>query len=504
VDGGADSLPRRVLSAIFGPLTWVNLRGWVLAIGCILVFRWTCIDIFKIPSGSMEPTLHGHPSYFLGDRVAVNKLAYGVRFPFNHLRLPWTNIELHYADRLLLKWGEPRRWDIVVFYSRRDDGPSTVLIKRIAGLPGERVRIANGGIEVDGERVEPPPELRDTLHYTAGPPDTEIARAMLAYAREEGYPAGLNPANPGVQRLIADLARLHRALDGRPPDSLPGEELRLLLQGVHSDSFSVMRQVVDMRHIEEGTFRYGILPDEEFSRVPEGHYLMLGDNSPNSRDGRCFGWIPREHILGRAFCIWWPVGRWRDFTGFTRTWQGLLLLWGVPLGLMAWEVCRRFVVCSWPVRASARGAGVDAGEHLLVNLTAFGLRVPFTNRKITSGREPRRGELVLYGVPAAAGVCLGRVAARAGDTVEVEGRSLRSAGAVWIVPRGDGEEADWLQPGTHTVPSDSYLILADAAPAVPDSRVLGWIAREELLGNVTAVWWPLNRRRRVDTGAPEI
>ena len=66
--------------------------------------------------------------------------------------------------------------------------------------------------------------------------------------------------------------------------------------------------------------KYGILPDDEYSMAPEDCYLVCGDNSGDSADGRVFGWLPNGHILGRAFCIWGPPSRMRDLTGFSKTW----------------------------------------------------------------------------------------------------------------------------------------------------------------------------------------
>ena len=72
---------------------------------------------------------------------------------------------------------------------------------------------------------------------------------------------------------------------------------------------------------------YGVSERDEFAVVPPGHYLVMGDNSFSSRDGRFFGWLPNDNIYGRAVCIWWPIGRWRDFTGFSKTWWGKSILY---------------------------------------------------------------------------------------------------------------------------------------------------------------------------------
>src|SRR5690606_41304609 len=83
------------------------------------VLKSLVIDIVRIPSASMEPFLHGDPSRFRGDYVAVNKLAFGPRIPFTSVRI--------------VPWGEVRRWDIVVFRNPDPDADNPVLIKRVVG-----------------------------------------------------------------------------------------------------------------------------------------------------------------------------------------------------------------------------------------------------------------------------------------------------------------------------------------------------------------------------------
>ena len=104
-----------------------------------LGLRTLAIEPFRIPTESMLPTLRP------GDRLFVNKLVYGARIPFTGWRLP--------------AWRAPQRGDVVVF--RRDaDGersevfPSPWLVKRIVGLPGDRVRAKDGALWLNGRRVE--------------------------------------------------------------------------------------------------------------------------------------------------------------------------------------------------------------------------------------------------------------------------------------------------------------------------------------------------------------
>jgi signal peptidase I len=107
---------------------------------CIaLGLRTLAIEPFRIPTESMLPTLRP------GDRLFVNKLVYGARIPFTNLRLP--------------AWRPPRRGDVVVF--RKEQGgdraevfPTPWLVKRIVGLPGDRVRAKDGALWINDRLVE--------------------------------------------------------------------------------------------------------------------------------------------------------------------------------------------------------------------------------------------------------------------------------------------------------------------------------------------------------------
>lgn len=120
--------------------TWSKALLEILgAVLFLLAVRWAVFEPYVIPSGSMIPALLVH------DHILVNKFAYGLRLPFSR--------------RYLWRWSVPVRGDVVVFRSVED--PSVYMVKRVIGLPGERLEIdGSGRVRVNGAKVEPAPEPR--------------------------------------------------------------------------------------------------------------------------------------------------------------------------------------------------------------------------------------------------------------------------------------------------------------------------------------------------------
>ena len=100
----------------------------LLVVLLVTSFRSAIADWNIVPSGSMNPTI------VEGDRIFVNKLAFG-------LRVPYTSVHL-------AQWAEPQRGDVIVFHSPTD---GTRMVKRVVGLPGERVSMVNNLIYIDGQ-----------------------------------------------------------------------------------------------------------------------------------------------------------------------------------------------------------------------------------------------------------------------------------------------------------------------------------------------------------------
>ena len=211
------------------------VREFVKSIlGMLLIFfvvRALLVEAFRIPSGSMIPTL------LVGDWLFVNKLVYGPHVPFTETNLPG------YAD--------PKRGEVVVFESpyQADEAavgadPEPTLVKRLVGVGGDTIYMRTGQLYVNG------------------------------IAQRQGYAA----ATPSPQ--------------GSPPDEV-------------SPLFEWQRQFA------LPASRFGPAPAQPTHDdwgplvIPPRHYMMLGDNRYNSKDGRYWGLVPRANVRGRPLFVYY-------------------------------------------------------------------------------------------------------------------------------------------------------------------------------------------------------
>lgn len=214
-------------------LEWAETIYPVMLIGG--VFMYFVFQGFRIPSGSMKNTL------LIGDHLFVNKFVYGTRIPLTgHKTLQFRSVS---------------RGDVVVFQfpSKSPDevfcgGPQygRDFIKRVIGLPGEKVELRNGKVFING---------------------TELPENYTRYVDSDRIP--FNPANLPADSFAA-------VWESRQLGNIYGESIR--------DNFGPVI-------------------------VPPGTYFAMGDNRDRSCDSRFWGPVPAENIKGRAASIFWPPTR---------------------------------------------------------------------------------------------------------------------------------------------------------------------------------------------------
>ena len=241
------------------------IRTVIYALLIALVFRTLLFQPFSIPSGSMKSTL------LIGDYLFVSKYAYG----YSRYSLPYGKF-LPISGRLF--GAEPERGDVIVFKLPEDN--QTDYIKRLIGLPGDRIQVKSGLLHINGEPV-------DLI------PDGQFVEPNVRQGPEQRSPRCIRAVSTATDCVKARFTE-------RLPDGLEHTVLR-----VDSDATSMNNTSV--------------------FTVPEGHYFFMGDNRDNSQDSRSrVGFVPAENLVGRADLVllsssgsFWEIWNWRGDRFFT-------------------------------------------------------------------------------------------------------------------------------------------------------------------------------------------
>jgi signal peptidase I len=263
--------------AVQEPGTVDYARSMVPVVVVVLLLRSFLFEPFRIPSDSMMPTLHD------GDFILVNKFSYGLRVPV--------------LNKKILDLGLPEHGDVVVFRYPRD--PSINYIKRVVGLPGDRVKVVSDRIYVNGEPL----------------PQTEAGR----YSDGCYDNMRLSEVQTGKHR--------HQVLSCLTPYPLPAAALPSCDRRI-GRSYPCVEDpelLPDVGESESGVADNG---DQGEITVPAGNYLMIGDNRDNSedgrywgQDGRSWGFVPEANLVGSARRVWFNFDwdrRWKRLIDWGR------------------------------------------------------------------------------------------------------------------------------------------------------------------------------------------
>lgn len=247
------------------------------------VFRTIFYQPFWIPTGSMKDTL------LIGDFLFVNKMAYGYSYA-SCPSLPFAGLDaktlcgVFDGDNNRFLGRQPKRGDVVVF---RHPTQGTDYIKRLVGLPGDRIQVREGILFINDQPA-------------AQAPDEDFIEIMERQGPQGVFPACANGAVGSGAQCIKQ----------RFVETFPDGKVHKVL--------NIQRQ---------GTDNTGIY------NVPEKHFFFMGDNRDNSLDSRTaqirggVGFVPYEDIIGRADRIMFSSGGRSMF--FFWTWRGDRFLKGI-------------------------------------------------------------------------------------------------------------------------------------------------------------------------------
>jgi signal peptidase I len=214
-------------------------EGWgsfAVAIGIALVIRWALFEAYVIPSASMLPSLLIH------DHIFVNKAVYGVRVPF--------------SEKWLVRFSKPQRGEVIVF--KYPQNMSVFFIKRIVGLPGDKIMYENGRLLINDKPIETT-QNEDGYDWSAV--------ADSDFRREDEQNSTYQTDNKKNYNHLTEKL------------------------GEHTHSILLRKEEFFVR--TEGPWI-----------VPDGELFVMGDNRDNSHDSRRWGFLPEENILGRAMFVW--------------------------------------------------------------------------------------------------------------------------------------------------------------------------------------------------------
>ena len=246
------SKKRKELGILKRPI-WLEFTADLFpVIAFIFVLRSFMFEPFKIPSGSMIPTLQ------VGDFILVNKFTYGIRFPV--------------INQKLIEVGEPKRGDVVVFRYPVDE--SVDYIKRVVGVPGDVVAYLDKRLTVNGK--------------------------PYSYESIKSIPQ----VGAGDQQMLFGDIPDH--LKSRQFKETSASELGGVAHNIENDPQRPSGFASNF--IQENAFP--LMENCEYTasgftcRVPAGSYFMMGDNRDNSLDSRYWGFVPEKNLVGKAFFIW--------------------------------------------------------------------------------------------------------------------------------------------------------------------------------------------------------
>ena len=344
-------------------------REWrdaiVFAVVAATLIRWSAVEAYNIPTPSMESSL------MVGDYLFVSRLHYGPITPQTPLQVPlthqtlWENGPQSYSDLIQLPtyrfpgFSSVQRNDIVVFHvpheQQRPADLRTNLIKRCVAVAGDTLEIRQGRVFLNGQPGEPAGQPQTTYFMQVDTPDDAVRQALhkqgvADYNEPDGIPrAAINPetGEPGFfiscsanvvayfrrqpyvksltvpqlpAELFPDVADFRNSgassaaprrwqLDSYGPLPVPKKGQTITLTPANAAIYyKIVAQYEHNTGIswQDGMIQQNGRPLTSYT-IKQNYYFMMGDNRHNSEDSRFWGFVPEDHIVGKAVFVWFSL-----------------------------------------------------------------------------------------------------------------------------------------------------------------------------------------------------
>jgi signal peptidase I len=329
------------------------LDALVFAVVAASLIRWLLLEPFTIPTASMEKSL------LVGDFLFVSKMHYGTRIPKTPLQIPLTHQKIwgtemtSYSDAIQLPYyrlpgfSDVERNDVVVFnYPVEFQYPNdlkTNYIKRAVGIPGDIVEVKEGQLIVNGEPAPTPEEMQYSYDLISNRPLTVDffadyginPESFMSFTNGSGYM--VFGTDQMMERLKSSpvVVSITKRIEG------PGEADSMIFPKGSTykwnrDNFGPLQIPAKDWSIEmtpDHVMRYGFTIEKyeghdqveirngelfidgkkvETYTFKQNYYFMMGDNRHDSLDSRFWGFVPEDHIVGKAWFLWLSLDKYES------------------------------------------------------------------------------------------------------------------------------------------------------------------------------------------------